>query len=121
MVNDYIYYIALGVEFLISLAFVITSRVLARKNKDVNNTLESYEKEEEILSFLPKFIHEAEVLFGAGNGQAKLDFVLNKAHISCLENSIPFFKDVIVAKVEEILATPEKKEKEVVSYDETRN
>ena len=116
---DYYYYILIGVEFVVSLVFAVVSRVLAKKNKDVNRSLEYFAKEESILQFLPRFISEAEDLFGDGNGQAKLDFVLNKVHIACLENSIPFVKNVIIERIESILSTPEKKEKECDVYDET--
>ncbi len=110
--KEYIYYGLIGLEFLVSIVFAIITRLQSKKNKETSVKLEDVLKEDEILSFLPDYIAEAEKIFGSGNGKAKLDYVLNKVHICCLENSISFVKDYFSEKVEAILATPQKKEAE---------
>ena len=62
-----------------------------------------------VVQKLPEFIAEAENIFGAGNGNAKLAYVLNKVQIECLKNKVEFNEEQFKGEIENILRTPEKK------------
>ena len=62
-----------------------------------------------IVQKLPEFITEAEKIFGAGNGTAKMAYVLNKVQIECLKNNVTYNEDQFKGEIENILTTPEKK------------
>lgn len=63
-----------------------------------------------IVKQIPDIINEAEELLGAGNGKAKLSYVLNKLNIKCLQFGIEFDEQGLTEEVEKILETPQKKE-----------
>ena len=63
-----------------------------------------------ILQTLPTYIKEAEAVFGAKTGVAKLAYVLNKINIDCLKNDIEFIEEDWKVEIEDILSTPQKKE-----------
>lgn len=62
-----------------------------------------------ILQTLPTYIKEAEAVFGAKTGVAKLAYVLNKINIDCLKADIDFDEDQWKVEIEDILGTPQKK------------
>lgn len=63
-----------------------------------------------IVQELPQLINEAEEALGEGTGAAKLQYVLNKCHIKCLQSNIEFDEQGITAEIENILSTPQKGE-----------
>lgn len=60
----------------------------------------------EILQDVPGLIIEAEKMLGSGTGAAKLQYVLNKIHLKCLENNVKYTEIDVVKTVETILSTP---------------
>jgi len=63
-----------------------------------------------ILQALPSYIKEAETIFGAKTGVAKLAYVLNKINIACIKANVDFDEDQWKVEIEDILSTPQKKE-----------
>lgn len=63
-----------------------------------------------VVQKLPGYIAEAESIFGAGTGTAKMAYVLNKVQIDCLTNKVEYNEDQMKGEIENILATPQKKE-----------
>ena len=63
----------------------------------------------QILQSLPSYIQEAESIFGAGFGAAKLSYVLNKVNIDCLSQGLGFNSEQWTVEIEDILSTPQKK------------
>lgn len=110
MIENYLYYLIIGVEFCFSLMFLIINFCVSNKK---NKIIQDDTKQIKYLSIahnLADYIKEAESLFGAGNGAAKLNYVLNKIHILCLEQGLNYSEDVFKTDVETILSTPQKKE-----------
>ena len=62
-----------------------------------------------ILQALPSYIQEAESIFGARTGVAKLAYVLNKINIDCLSSGVAFNSEEWTVEIEDILSTPQKK------------
>ena len=62
-----------------------------------------------IVKKIPDYINEAEQVLGEKQGAAKLQYVLNKVHIECLQNDINFVELDIAYEIEKILSTPQKK------------
>lgn len=110
MSYNIIYYAALGLEFVLSLVLFFNNRSISAKRKADNAKNNKDVLLSNLKVGLATFIAEAEDLFGAGNGAAKLNYVLNKVHIKCLELSLPYDEVEFKKCVEEILATPQKKE-----------
>lgn len=108
--TNYIYYAAIALEFVLSLILFCSNRSITSKGKRLANECLKDSLLSNLKVGLSTFIAEAEDLFGAGNGRAKLNYVLNKVHIKCLELSLPYDEAEIKRCVEDILATPQKKE-----------
>ena len=64
----------------------------------------------EIINKLPKFIADAEQIFGSGTGLAKLSYVLDKVQLECVKSNVTFDERYMTEQIENILSTPEKKE-----------
>lgn len=63
-----------------------------------------------IVQKLPELINEAEETLGSGTGPAKIQYVLNKCHIKCLQSNIEFDEQGLTTEIENILSTPQKGE-----------
>lgn len=110
--EKYIYFAAMGLELLLSIVLFCNNRSISAKGKRDNVKTNKQLMLSNLKISLPVFISEAEEMFGAGNGIAKLNYVLNKIHIKCLELSLPYDEKEIKTQIEEILETPQKKEVE---------
>lgn len=100
------------ISLLITLASTITAVfgwLKARKLSGESNALSSVVMLSQVYDDLPKYIEEAETLFGSGFGLAKMTYVLTKVQSQCLAYSLPYNEDIIKTKVENILATPQSK------------
>lgn len=97
--------ITTGISVVAVLFSIIKGIINSKNNKSTANVI----KLNEIISEIPRTVTEAEDIFGSGNGLAKLNYVLNKIQIKCLQNQVTFNETEIRDKVEEILETPEKK------------
>lgn len=64
-----------------------------------------------IVQTIPESINEAEQVLGPGTGSAKLTYVLNKLNIKCLQAGIDFDELGLTQEIENVLATPQKKER----------
>lgn len=62
-----------------------------------------------ILSAIPDYVTQAESIFGAGNGQAKLQWVLTKVQIDAVKANINIEDSEIKARVESVMEAPQKK------------
>ena len=84
-----------GFSLLISFIFLIVSIVQKVKTKKIN----------EVLKILPEIITFTEHLVGSGNGDAKLDLVLQAIKKIHAPGSDEFWKN----QIESILSAPQKK------------
>ena len=80
--------------------------IIANKSKSKNQKLVELAK---IVQKLPEYIKEAENIFGAQTGAAKLAYVLNKVQIECITNKVKYNEEQFKGEIENILSTPEKK------------
>jgi len=64
----------------------------------------------EVLTALAKYVEEAERLFGSGKGSAKLEYVIAKVQMECIEKHVKLSIDAIKDHIEQILSTPHKKQ-----------
>lgn len=97
--------IGLVLPIAIAVASVISNIItLIKKNK--KSTALS------ILASVPNYVAQAEQIFGKGNGQAKLQWVLTKIQIDAVRANLKISDEEVTEKVEEILETPEKSNKE---------
>ncbi len=104
MVNDATFWTTIA-SAAVGIVMSVVS-VLINKKKNKSQKLVELAK---IAQKLPEFISEAENIFGAGNGAAKLTYVLNKVQIECLKNNVEFNEEQFKGEIENILSTPEKK------------
>lgn len=107
---EYYYYIFMGAELFLTFMSFIFFRLKNKELKKVDSVKDKIIDKSIIFQRIPEFISEAEDLFGSGNGKAKLAYVLNKLNISFLENGLVFDKTAATEQIENILATPQKKE-----------
>lgn len=59
---------------------------------------------------LTGYIAEAETIFGAGTGTAKMAYALNKVQMDCLRSKVDYNEEQWKEEIENILTTPQKKE-----------
>lgn len=105
----YIYYAVIGAECILSVILFFSS-LSARKNRKLDNVANQLElKISHLKNTIPLLVSEAEDMFGAGNGIAKLQYVLNKLHIQCLELSVPYDKEELTKCIDDVLSAPQKK------------
>ena len=98
--------ISLGFSATITTVSIIAYLIKRFKNKKTNEILEELQKTSEIFAKVPKYINQAEQIFGAKTGLAKLEFVLSKIQVDCARANINIEEQEMVKKIEEILATP---------------
>lgn len=94
-----------GVTILLALSLVADLILIPALTKKYGKT-EGILKFATILQDAPKLIIEAEKMLGSGTGAAKLQYVLNKIHLSCLEKNVKYDEKSVIECVEEILFTP---------------
>lgn len=103
-IQDY-YYLVILILFIIILSLELLILLIKKKDPSVLSGINS---------ILPSLVQQAEVQFGAGNGDAKFLFVCNSVrdYLSSVFNIQNFdsYKNYVKSKVEEILSCPQKKE-----------
>lgn len=62
-----------------------------------------------IMSKIPAFVSEAEKVFGAKQGSAKLNWVLTKLQIECVKTKVKLSDEELTQAIESTLETPQKK------------
>lgn len=87
--------------------FISIITIIIDKKKNKSEKLVDLAK---IVQKLPEFINEAEKIFGGGTGVAKVNYVLNKVQMNCIQNKIKYDENQFKGEIEKILATPQKKE-----------
>lgn len=87
---------------------ILTAVASAKKRKTSKNLSTSLQKLE-IIEKIPKYVGEAEKVFGAGSGYAKLQYVLNKLQVDFAVANLKYDETEMTGKIESILDTPEKK------------
>lgn len=100
--------LSIGVSAISLVGFVVTF-IKNTKNKGSVKTLEVAILLNQVISNIPKYIKEAEAIFGGGTALAKINYTLNKLQIDCVKNGVEFDENVFKDKIEEILETPQKK------------
>ena len=100
--------LSIGVSTISLVGFVITF-IKNNKNKGSVKTLEVVILLNQVISNIPKYIKEAEAIFGGTNGLAKINYTLTKLQMDCVKNGVEFDEDMFKGKFEEILETPQKK------------
>lgn len=96
----------------ISIIMFVVTFIKNAKNKSSVKTYESAILLNQVIANVPKYIKEAEAIFGGGNGLAKVNYVLNKLQIDCVKVGTNYDEDLMKSKIEEILETPQKKLKQ---------
>ena len=102
MVLDY-YQIATIVLAGLSFGFAIIDVFLALRKKRNASLYKVVQK-------IPSFIAEAESCLGSAHGTQKLVYVLAKIQNECILNGVKYDEEGFKYEVEQILATPQKKE-----------
>ena len=69
----------------------------------------------QILSNVASYVSQAEQIFGSGNGQAKLQWVLTKIQIDSVKANVDISEEEVISQIEAVLQTPQKKEVEQTS------
>lgn len=87
--------------------FVSIITIIIDKKKNKSEKLVNLAK---IVQKLPEFISEAEQIFGGGTGVAKVNYVLNKVQMNCIQNKVKYDESQFKGEIEKILSTPQKKE-----------
>ena len=107
--------VTVGVSVGVSLASIALSLIKTIKAKKTAKVLSLWDK-------VPVYITQAEQIFGAKTGLAKLEFVLSKVQTDCVKLNLDVSDEEIKSHIEEILATPTTKKEvekpEVVYHDE---
>lgn len=98
MIGGIATYVSIGITVIAVVVNIIT---LLSKNK--KNTVLS------IISKIANYVSEAESIFGSGNGQAKLNWVLTKVQIDAVKANVKIEDEAIIKQVENVLSTPQKK------------
>lgn len=100
--------ISIASACLFAIITIITNVItLCKKNKKT--------KVLEILSNIPSYVSQAEQIFGSGNGQAKLQWVLTKVQIDSVKANVDISEEEATSQIESVLQTPQKKEVEQTS------
>ena len=86
---------------------IVNIVVLLKKNKKATVL--------QILANASSYVSQAEQIFGAGNGQAKLQWVLTKIQIDSVKANVDIPENVAKEVIEAILQAPQKKEVEQTS------
>ena len=102
MILDY-YQIATIVLAGLSFGFAIIDVFLALRKKRNASLYKVVQK-------IPSFIAEAESCLGSSHGVQKLIYVLAKIQNECVLNGVKYDEEAFKYEVEQILATPQKKE-----------
>ena len=65
-----------------------------------------------IMNMIPTYISQAEKMFGAGNGTAKLQWVLTMVELECVKANIESDTEAVKEQIEKVLSTPQSKNEE---------
>lgn len=106
MVNDPNFWISIATTAIGIITTIVS--ITTNKSKTKSQKLVKLAK---IVQKLPGYIQEAETIFGAGTGTAKMAYVLNKVQLDCITNKVEYSEEQFKGEIENILSTPEKKEK----------
>lgn len=102
------------IQVLIFMFGLIISGTIATLNKKKNTKLKKVVKLAQIVQKIPDYIEEAEKYYPSTEttkyGWAKLNHVLNKVHMDCIQMGIEYNESQIKGEIEKILETPQKKE-----------
>lgn len=90
----------------------ILSVIFVSKSSKRSRALASLVDLASIVQKIPDYINQAESMFGAERGAAKLSYVLQCLQLACLEADVSFeaYKDQLVFEIESVLSTPQKKD-----------
>lgn len=105
MVNDPNFWISIATTAIGIITTIIS--IVTNKSKTKSQKLVELAK---IVQKLPGYIQEAETIFGAGTGTAKMAYVLNKIQLDCITNKVEYNEEQFKGEIENILSTPKKKE-----------
>ena len=81
----------------------IIANLIALRKKGKKATINA------ILANIASYVSQAESIFGKGCGPAKLQWVLTKVQIDCVQANVKIDEAVVKSEVENILETPQKK------------
>lgn len=99
--------------FVIAIAPTIFATIAIEKKRKTSKNLSISVQKLEIIEKIPKYVGEAEKIFGAGSGYAKLQYVLNKLQVDFAVANLKYDETEMTGKIENILDTPEKKNKNI--------
>ena len=105
MVNDPNFWISIASTAIGIITTIIS--IITNKSKTKSQKLVELAK---IVQKCAGYIQEAETIFGAGTGTAKMAYVLNKVQLDCIQNKVEYNEEQLKGEIENILSTPKKKE-----------
>lgn len=92
------HYIAMGVEFVITLAILIWKFVKSKSSD------EKLKLKQAVLSTIASFCVEAERMFGKGNGVSKKQWALQQAKLKCVELGVQIPDETLENAIEEVVS-----------------
>ena len=95
---QYAPYIALCVEFIVSLSILIWKFV---KSKSAEEKLKL---KEAVLASVASFCVEAEKMFGKGKGESKKQWALQQAKLKCVELGVEIPSETLEQSIEEVVS-----------------
>lgn len=106
--------IILAVVSAISVVYTIYTKFKSTKKttqeiQKANEVISNLQVASSIVQEIPKFIKEAEDIFGANNGALKLRYVLQKIEILCVKTGLEYHEREYIQQIETILTTPQSK------------
>ena len=102
-------YIASICGYILSAIAIIVSIALKIKGSKTNAELQTEKANTTVFDKVSEVVAEAEKIFKAGNGYAKLSYALNKLQMIAIQVGAKVSADDLKAKIEAVLTTPQKK------------
>ena len=113
-----------GLSIAMSIVYTIIIKVKQRKLKttidldsenaeELKQEIERLEATQEVFSKIPQKIKESEVIFKNGNGAGKLAWCVSQLMLDVVKNDLDITETELTTKIEEILETPQKKQKTI--------
>lgn len=102
-------YIASICGYILSAIAIIISIVLKFKGSKSKTELRTEKANNSVFDKVSEVVTEAEKIFKSGNGYAKLSYALNKLQMIAIQVGAKVSADDLKAKIEDVLATPQKK------------
>ena len=95
---DVVKYVLLGVNILSLVATIVVYKL---KNKGVKSS----QLVGKLLALIPALVSKAEALFGAGKGEAKLNYVVQALEMQALKEGYNVDEETLITAINNVVAT----------------